>query len=718
MSTKPGKQPRLAAGLFCILVPCIALASAPPVTQQASPGSGASSGDGNEITQLPWILVTGWSATQYLVPQTATATGTNTPLIDIPQSIVVIPEALLRDQGTRSLAEAVRNSPGISVNMGEGMRDEFYIRGVKTKSDFFIDGLRDDTEYMRDLYNVAHIDVLQGPAALLFGRGGAGGLINLVTKTPERRPIREFEIEAGSWEHLRGTTDIGSAIGESGAIRILAMGEDSGGFRDHYFLHRYSVNPKLGFQLGERTQIEIGVNYLNDRRIVDRGITSQNGRPVDVPRGTFFGAPDQNMSVGEVGAFNARLTHAFNDDLMLSNTFRATDAEREYVNTYAGGAVDENGEFKMKGYAHHHNRRSYLDRTDLIATLDMGAVSHTLLLGGEFSWQRDHDYQTLPSEGSKNLPGRFPLFNPEIAAIAFPYLDRDNHVVGKEFGIYAQDQMSWGEHWKAIVGARWDRFTVDADYRNPEVSPDHTWNVDTEWSPRAGLIYKPVENDSIYASVTQTFTPQGANIALSRKSPDGANLDPEMAINYEIGNKLDLFDGQLSLTVALFQLDLDDVVAEAADGSGTLVNTGQQRNRGYTLSADGALTSHWSVFANYTHLNARITEATEEAEAGARVGLVPRNQFSIWTRYAVTSHWGLAAGVRGESDKYTSYDNEVMLPQYVVEDLMAYYQAESFRVQVNLDNVTDKHYFPTASSDYEIMPGEPRNVMVTLGMKF
>jgi catecholate siderophore receptor len=496
------------------------------------------------------------------------------------------------------------------------------------------------------------------------------------------------------------------------------MGEDSGGFRDHYFLHRYAVNPKLGFQLGERTQMEIGVNYLNDRRIVDRGITSRNGRPVDVPRGTFFGAPDQNMSVGEVGAFNARLTHAFNDDLTLSNTFRATDAERQYVNTYAGGAVDDNGEFKMKGYAHHHNRRSYLDRTDLIATLDMGAVSHTLLLGGEFSWQRDHDYQTLPSEGSKNLPGRFPLLNPEIAAIAFPYLDRDNHVLGKEFGIYAQDQVSLGEHWKAIVGARWDRFTVDADYRNPEVSPDHTWNVDTEWSPRAGLIYKPVENDSIYASVTQTFTPQGANIALARKSPDGANLDPEMAINYEIGNKLDLFDGQLSLTAAIFQLDLDDVVAEAADGSGTLVNTGQQRNRGYTLSADGALTSHWSVFANYTHLNARITEATEEAEAGARVGLVPRNQFSIWTRYAVTSHWGLAAGVRGESDKYTSYDNEVMLPQYVVEDLMAYYQAESFRVQVNLDNVTDKHYFPTASSDYEIMPGEPRNVMVTLGMKF
>ena len=719
MVLKTRKRSRLALGLFCAVAPWIAFAATPPGVQDSTEGSENSDGHEQASTQLPSILVTGWLTPQsYIVPETTTATGTNTPLVDVPQSIQAIPSALLRDQGTQSLAQAVRNSPGISVNMGEGMRDEFYIRGVKTKSDFFTDGLRDDTEYMRDLYNVAHVDVLQGPAALLFGRGGAGGLINLVTKEADRRPVREISIETGSWQHLRGTIDVGGAAGQSAAFRLMAMGEDSGGFRDHYFLHRYAVNPKFSFQVGERTQIDFGVSYLSDRRIVDRGVPSRNGRPVDVPRGTFFGAPDQNMSDGKVGAFNAHITHAFSDDLTLSNSFRATNADREYLNTYAGSSVNDDGEFKMKGYAHNNNRLSYLDRTTLVANFNTGAVGHALLLGSEFSWQRDDDYQTLPSEGSKNLSGRFPLSDPEIAPIAFPYLDRDNHVVGKEFGVYAQDQLSLSEHWKAIVGARWDRFSVDADYRNPEVTPDHTYNLDTKWSPRAGLIYKPVENDSIYASVTQTYTPQGANIALSRKSPEGANLAPEMAINYEIGNKLDLLDGKLSMTAALFELDLDDVVSEAADGSGTLVSTGKQRHRGVALSVEGALTSHWSVYANCTHLNARITEATEDAEAGARVGLVPRNQFSIWTRYALTPHWGLGGGVHGESDKYASYDNEVVLPKYAVADLMAYYQTESYRAQLNFNNVTDKHYFPTASSDNEIMPGTPRSVMLSVGMHF
>ncbi|HEX7769560.1 MAG TPA: TonB-dependent receptor, partial [Dokdonella sp.] len=223
---------------------------------------------------------------------------------------------------------------------------------------------------------------------------------------------------------------------------------------------------------------------------------------------------------------------------------------------------------------------------------------------------------------------------------------------------------------------------------------------------------------SIYASATKAFTPQGANVALSRKEPDGANLSPEKAVNYEFGGKLELFDGQLLMSAALFRLELDDVVAEAADGSGELVGTGSQRNRGFSLSAEGALTSRLSLQANYTHLDARITRTTEEAEAGAHVGLVPRDQFSLWTRYAIGPHWGVGAGMHGESRKFTSYDNEVKLPGYVVGDLMAYYQADRYRVQLNLNNVADRRYFPTASSDFEIMPGEPRNLTLALDLNF
>jgi len=361
---------------------------------------------------------------------------------------------------------------------------------------------------------------------------------------------------------------------------------------------------------------------------------------------------------------------------------------------------------------------SYLDRAELVANFDTGVFRHVLLVGSEFGWQRDNDKETLPTSGSKSLPGTVSVSDPTVANLSFPYLDRNNHVIGKEFGLYAEDQISLGKHWKALLGARWDQFAVDADYLAPGVTPNQTHNVNYNWSPRAGLIYKPVENDSIYVSVTQTFTPQGANIALSQKSPDTANLAPEQATNYEVGNKLDLFDGDLSITAALFQLNLDDVVSNAADGSGRLVNTGKQRNRGFELSVEGALTPKWKIYANYTYLDTEYTQATQDAAAGARVELVPRNQFSIWSRYALTSHWGVGAGVHGASKKYTSYDNSVVLPGYAVADAMAYYQADNYRVQVNVNNIMDKTYYPTASGDNQIMPGTPASVTASLRVNF
>lgn len=738
MVSKPRKHARLAAGLLFAAVPYVAFAAlpeplntgnsaqpdshrydAPDAAQRTRSSAESNDGKSEKSAELQTINVTGWTPKHsYTTPQTSTATGIATPTLDVPQSIQVIPKEVLRDQAAQSLADAMRNAPGVSVDQGEGNRDEFYIRGVGTKSDFFSDGLRDDTEYLRDLYNIAHVDVLQGPAALLFGRGGAGGIINLVTKQPRREPVREFTFETGSWQHLRGTLDVGGAIGESGAFRLMAMGEDSGGFRDHYYLHRHAINPKVRFQLGARTRLDFDVSYLDDRRFVDRGIPSRNGRPVDVPRERFFGSVDQNKAHSRVEAFNARITHDFSDSLTLRNAFRVIDNDRLYVNAYPGSSVNDQDMLKLKAYYHPNNRLSYLNRTELIADFNTGSFSHQLLFGGEYGWQRGDDYQLLPSPGSKTVPGLVPLSDPTIPPLDFAYLDRDNHVVGKEFGLYAEDQITLSNHWKALVGVRWDRFSVDADFRKPGVTPNHTFNVNRKWSPRVGLIYKPVENDSVYASVTQTFTPQGANIALSLKTPKGADLAPEMATNYEIGNKLDLFDGDLSITAALFQLNLKDVVSEAADGSGRLVNTGAQRNRGLSLSAEGALTSKWSIYTNYARLNAQITKATKDADAGARVGLVPRNQFSIWSRYALTSHWGIGAGLRGESEKYTSYDNTVVLPKYAVADLMAYYQAPNYRVQLNLNNVTDKNYYPTASGDDQIMPGTPRSVNLSVSMDF
>lgn len=721
MATTRRVRVRGMACALCAMLPL--LASAAWASDTGHPGADAPDGRASgarlvaSAQVLPTIEVKGTAPQDYRAPDTSTATGTDSPTLDVPQSIQVIPRQLLLDQGAQSLADAVRNAPGVYVQQGEGNRDEFYLRGVKTKSDFFVDGLRDDTEYYRPLYNVAHVDVLQGPAAILFGRGGAGGVINLVTKQPVRESIRSFSIEAGSWGRKGGTLDVGGAAGRAGAFRLMAMGEDSGGFRGHYFLHRWAVNPKYRLQLGANTTLNLGVSYLDDRRMADRGIPSQDGRPAPVPRNEFFGAPDQNLAHSRVGAFDARLEHRFGDGLVLRNAFLVTENDRMYQNTYPGSPVDGRGLLKLKAYHHPTDRLSYLDRLELVADFATGAVSHELLAGSAFSWQRGHDSESLPGP-SKTLPGLYPVTDPVVAPVAFPELDRNNRVIGRELGVFAEDQMSLGTHWKALLGVRWDRFTVDAHYLKPGVTPDRTHHVDTDWSPRAGIIFKPVPNDSLYASVTRTFTPQGANIALSQKSPDTAGLAPEQATNYEIGNKLDLPGGKLSITAALFRLDLEDVAAKAADGSGALVNTGGQRNRGFELSMQGALTPKWSVVADYAHIDAVITRATKDAAEGARVGLVPRDQFSLWTRYALTPHWGIAAGVRAASRKYTSYDNDVVLPGFAEADAMAYYQNDDYRVQLNLDNLTDRHYYATASGDDQIMPGEPRSAMLSVSMDF
>lgn len=654
----------------------------------------------------------------YRVRSTGTATGTDTPTLDIPQTIQVIPRQTLVDQGAQSLEDAIRNAPGVYVQQGEGNRDEFYLRGVKTKSDFFVNGLRDDSEYYRPLYNVAHVDVLQGPSAILFGRGGAGGIINLVTKKPEREKIRHVTLNTGSWRQWRGTLDFGDALGQSGAYRFMAMGENSGGFRDHYFLHRYGLNPELRFQFSPDTRLDLDFSWLNDRRLADRGIPSEDGLPADVPIEEFFGSPDQNVAHSRVGAFNARLEHRIADHLRLRGAFLVTENDRMYQNVYPGSAVDDQGSLELDAYHHPSNRLSYLGRAEIVAEPRTGRLRHVLLIGSEFGWQRGHDKETLPVDGSKTLPGTFSVADPTVPAVSFPFLDRDNRVVGKEFGIYAEDQLAISRHWTALAGTRFDRFAVDAHYRKPGVTPDFTRRVDTDWSSRVGLIFKPVVNDSIYGSVTQTFTPQGANIALSQTSPKTANLSPQQAVNYEIGNKFELRNGMFSITAALFQLNLNDVVSNAADGSGRLVNTGKQRNRGFELSAEGALTSNWSIFANYTYLDAAITEATQDANEGALPGLIPRSQSSVWTRYAINPHLGAGAGFLGSTSKYTSYDNDVILPGFGEADLMIYYRIARYRIQLNVNNVTGERYYATASGDDQIMPGTPRNVMVSLSRNF
>ncbi len=675
----------------------------------STPDSGP---DVAQAKTLSAVKVNGFAGSDYLMPSTGTATRTDTPLIDIPQTIQVIPKKLLDDQSAQSLTDALRNAPGVSVHQGEGNRDQIVLRGVSTKADFFIDGMRDDSERLRDLYNVAHVDVLQGPAAVLFGRGGQGGVVNLVTKQPLADPLHEWTLQGGSFAHGRGTIDLGGPLGENVDYRFNAMAERSGGFRSHDWLHRYAFDPELGVTLSGGGRLVLGMEHAYDNRLADRGIPSRNGRPADVPRATFFGSPTQNHARVRYDAAHLDFSQDLGEHLTLRNRFRVAHTNHYYRNLFPGSAVAPDATFTLSGYWRETARTSYFNQTELVYRFVTGSVQHTLLGGIELLHQQDHDVvvTAAPIKG-------VPLSAPVVVGV-FNLPSRDNAAAAKGAATYLEDQIAFGEHWKALVGGRFDRFRVHADYAYLP-SGSATRHTDDVFSPRAGLIWQPVTNDSVYLSYSRTFTPQGSNLALSLKTPNGADLAPQKAVNYEIGNKLELFRGALSLQLAYFRLDLANLTAMDPNNPTQVVLTGKQRNEGFETTLGGALAKGWNAYINFTHLtDATLQNQTSSGAAGARAGLTPRNQASVWTTYAFTPHWGIGGGVMGNSRQYTSFTNAVVLPGYARTDLMGWYENAGYRVQLNVENALRRHYYATANGDNQIMPGAPTTMMLTLRTSF
>ncbi|CAB1277380.1 TonB-dependent receptor [Candidatus Nitrosacidococcus tergens] len=646
----------------------------------------------------------------YFLPNTSSAMRTDTPLKDTPQSVYVLPKELLRDQNVQSIGDAMRNVPGVTVNLGEGNRDEVVIRGIDTKFDFFVNGLRDDSEYFRDPYNIEHLDVLKGSSGMIFGRGNGGGVVNLVTKQPTLTPHYSINLNGGYWDHKRATVDFGGPIpGDVASYRLNAMVEDSGGFRDFFYLHRYGVDPEVTFQIDPNTKLTIGGQHLNDNRLADRGIASQNGRPADVPIETFFGSPTQNFSYQNVEEAHGIFEHTFDDSLKIQNSFRFIQTVHNYQNLYPGSAVSSAGTVDLSGYHHDNTRDNFFNRTDIIYKVDTGSIHQEIMSGLVVSHEEDSD---LKIDANK-ITG-VSILDP-VGVGVFDKVSRNRHVTGTDIGVYLQDQIAFNEHWKLVAGARYDWFKVVGD---DFLGGPHTERVDNTFSPRAGLIYEPTSFASFYASYAKTYTPQGANLALSLKDASNAALAPLVSTNYEIGTKFVILKDKLSVNSAFFRLDLDNVNSPDPNDPSILVQLGSQRNEGFEVSATGEIFPGLQIVGGYTRLSAHLLTATTSGNAGATVGLVPQDQFNFWSTYAFTPHVGMSAGVNAQSSMYTSFSDKVLLPGYVLPRAMIYYTDLNYRISLNFDNISNTVYYPTAAGDNQIMPGAPFNVMANFTATF
>lgn len=667
---------------------------------------------------LQEVTIVGASEAAYNVVSSSTAMKTDTLLRDTPQAITVISKDLMRDQAIQTMTDVVRYVPGIVPSQGEGNRDAAIFRGNNSTSDFYIDGIRDDVQYFRDFYNIDSVEAIRGSNAMVFGRGGSGGVINRVSKQPQWTNIREGSVTLGSWENRRASADIGQAINDSMAFRVNAMAEDSGSFRDGVSVERKGVNPTLAIRAGKNTSVVLGYEHFQDERTADRGITSQDGRPFDTGASTFFGNAELSPTWSRVNAFTAVIDHDFGNGASLRNRTRAAGYDKFYQNVFASGPVLPAGTVAIGAYSNATERSNLFNQTDLGFAVGTGAVRHKLLVGAEFGRQETDNLRLTGFNPDGTTARAVPAANPLFAG---PVLfrpsatDADNHGVARVASVYLQDQLEFSPQWQAVLGLRHDRFSVDFRNNRNGATLEQT---DSQVAPRAGLIYKPVETVSLYGSYSIAYVPR-AGEQLSSLSASNQAFDPEEFTNVELGAKWDIRPN-LSASAAVYKLERTNVVIPGLTSLDPSQLVDGQTTRGVELGLSGKVTRAWSVMGGYAYQDAELT-ATQSATArdGARLAQVPKHSASLWNRYDFTPAWAAGLGLIYRDEIFTTTSNAVTLPSFTRVDAALFYTlSPNYRVQVNVENLFDKTYYASAHSDSNISPGSPRAVRVALNAQF
>jgi catecholate siderophore receptor len=661
---------------------------------------------------LAALTVVGERGRGYAGTRTTSATKTDTPLRDTPQSVTVVTRDVINDQAMQGMGDVVRYVPGISMGQGEGHRDAPTIRGNSSTADFFVDGVRDDAQYFRDLYNVERVEALKGSNAMIFGRGGGGGVLNRVTKEAQWAPTRAFSATGGSFEHTRVTGDLGQGFGESFAARLNGMYENSGGFRDRADVERYAVNPTVALSLGARTIVRAGYELFSDQRRVDRGIPSFQGRPSDADITTFFGNPDLSRSEMEVHAASALVEHAAGA-LTIRNRTRFADYDKFYQNSFPGAVNAEGTQVTLSAYNNATDRRNLFNQTDLIVGATTGGVRHTLLLGAEVGRQETENFRETGYYNDATTSISAPFDAPTVATpITFRQsaTDADNRAKATVAGVYFQDQLELAPWLQAVVGLRFDRFEVD--FHNNRNDQDLSRSDDL-LSPRAGLVFKPAAAASIYGTYSVSYLPSSGD-QFSSLNATTETLEPEEFTNYEVGAKWDVRP-TLALTAAVYRLDRTNTSAPDPLDPTKTVQTGSQRTQGLELGVSGNVTDAWQVYGGFTAQKAEITSTTAAAAEGKRVPLVPERTLSLWNRYQVLRSVGLGFGVIHQTDMFAAIDNSVTLPGFTRADGALFLRLSSLvNVQLNVENLFDERYYGTSHGNNNIMPGASRTVRISL----
>ncbi|QJB70125.1 TonB-dependent receptor [Parasphingorhabdus halotolerans] len=684
------------------------------------------------------IIVTGEKDGYVAISSAGLKTGTL--LLDTPQTVSVITREQLDDQALQDIGDILRYTPGASIGQGEGNRDQITIRGQNTTADFFVDGIRDDVQYFRPLYNIERVEIHKGPNAMIFGRGGGGGIINRVTKSPIAAQLSgsvSGSVDSFGAFYLSG--DINAPVSEGAAFRINGLYEEFNNHRDFFDGRRFAINPTFGAELGEKSRLLLSYEYVDDDRGVDRGNPAElrtAARPCSFAdpcgpllgfRDTLFGQDGTNLTTLQAHVLKLRFEHEFSDQLSFNSTTQYGNYDKLYRNIYPTDAriadirlTPAADSVTLDGYVDTTTRENFVTQGNLLWTGNTGIFGHTLLLGYEYGKQQsDNARRNILFAASNSNLITVPLADPVIVtASSFPVINRNTRSNLDFLSLYLQDQIRIGEHFEIIGGVRFDRFDLDVnDIRNGRL----LGRTDEKFSPRFGAIYKPQENISIYASYSKSFLPRSGDQFLTLTPTVGTtlgtvDLEPESFENYEIGAKWDFANG-LSLTASLFRLDRDNQ-ATLLDNQGNATLSGS-RTEGFEVQLVGKLTDKWQINAGYSYLDGQQRNAATVAGQDLRLFQVPRHMASLWTKYDVSEKFAAGLGVTHQSSQFATNDNTVRIPAYTRVDAALYYDvSEKVQVQLNIENLFDDTYFPSVHNNDNISTGEPINARLTVKVGF
>ncbi|WP_421525580.1 TonB-dependent receptor [Pseudomonas yamanorum] len=755
----PASSPRLLASAIGV---AISASSAAQLAQAAE--NTEQKGERNSIS-LGATSITGQEqdSTSYQVEKASSQKYT-APLVDTPRSVTVVPQQVLKDTAATSLQDALRTVPGITFGAGEGgnpQGDRPFIRGFDAQGDTYLDGVRDTGGQSREIFDIESIEVSKGPNSSFGGRGSAGGSLNLVSKTPQARDFTNGGFTYGSDQTRRYVLDVNRQFLDSAAFRLNLMShEQNVAGRDAVNYDRWGVAPSLTFGLGTPTRVNLSYYHMESNDLPDSGIPYGYGSPTatahvhDKPTdggdsNNFYGLKSRDFRKTRADISTVSIEHDLNDNMTLKNTLRHGNTGQDYILTQPDDSkrnVSQFGTVWRRANARVSTTETTTNQTDLFGSFQALGFKHSYSTGLEFTGEetRVSGYNFGSSNNAQVCnPGTAPsctsLSNPNpgdpwTSSIARNYNGTNTKATSR--AAYVFDTIELDPKWLLNVGLRYDTFDTVA---NTNAVPSATAKARSKikndsqfFNWQAGLVWKPVENGSIYASYATSASPAGGLVG---EGADGnplsagaaiSDLKPEETVNYELGTKWDMFHDRLSLTAAVFRTEKKNtrILVDAL----TYENGGESRVDGLELSASGKLTDQWQVFAGYSYLKSELVDpglngrngvVSAGSNKGNQMPNTPKNTFSLWTTYDVTPKLTIGGGAFYVDEVYGDAGNTVYVPSYTRYDAMASYKlTKNVDLQLNVQNLTDKTYYDKAFAAHFANQAAGRTAMLTTSFHF